>query len=79
MKRYLRTRIETIYNVRSTNNTKDDAAPKPHAWELWHNGRKRNRLKGEKAIWTSMDYPKVNSKCTGHECNFTQAASCAYK
>jgi hypothetical protein len=41
MDRYLRTRIKTIYNVRSTNNTKDDAAPKPHARELRHNGTKK--------------------------------------
>jgi hypothetical protein len=79
MNRYLQTWIKTIYNMRSTNNTKDDEAPKPCAGKLRHSCRKRNRLKGEKAIWTSIDYPKVNSKCKGHECNFTQAASCAYK
>jgi hypothetical protein len=79
MYRYLRTRIKTIHNVRSMNSMKDDTAPKPRARELRHNGRERNRLKREKAIWTSMDYPKVSSKCKGHECNFTQAASCAYK
>jgi hypothetical protein len=40
---------------------------------------KGNRLKREKAIQTSMDYYRVISKCKGHECNFTWAASRAYK
>jgi hypothetical protein len=35
-------------------------------------------LKG-KAIQTSMDYYRVISKCKGHKCNFTWAASRAYK
>jgi hypothetical protein len=36
--------------VKSTNNTKVDAALKLHARELRHNDRKGNRLKREKAI-----------------------------
>jgi hypothetical protein len=36
--------------VKSTNNTKVDAAPKLRARELRHNGKKGNRLKREKAI-----------------------------
>jgi hypothetical protein len=30
--------------------TKVNAVPKLHARELWLNGKKRNRLKGKKAI-----------------------------
>jgi hypothetical protein len=36
--------------MKSMVETKVDAAPKLHARELWLSGRKRNRLKGEKAI-----------------------------
>ena len=47
--------------------------------ELRHYSRKGNRLKKEKAIQTLMGYYKVISKCKGHGCNFTWAASRAYK
>jgi hypothetical protein len=50
MYRYLRTRNETVLNIKSLVETKVDAALKLRAKELWLNGRKRNRLKGEKAI-----------------------------
>jgi hypothetical protein len=50
MNRYLRTRAKTIHVVKSMVETKADVAPKLHAGELWLNGGKRNRLKGEKAI-----------------------------
>jgi hypothetical protein len=40
---------------------------------------KGNRLKDEKAIQTLMDYYRVISKCKWYECNFTWAASRAYK
>jgi hypothetical protein len=40
---------------------------------------KRNRLKDEKPNWTSKNYYRVVDKCKGHQCNFTRAASCAYK
>jgi hypothetical protein len=50
MYRYLRTRNETVYNMKSMVETKDDAAPKLRARELRLSGRKRNRLKGGKAI-----------------------------
>jgi hypothetical protein len=40
---------------------------------------KGNRLKDEKAIQTSMGYYRVISKCKGPGCNFTWAASRAYK
>jgi hypothetical protein len=43
------------------------------------NSGKGNRLKDEKAIWTSMDYHRVISKCKGHRCKFTWDASRAYK
>jgi hypothetical protein len=36
--------------MKSMVETKDDAAPKLHARELWLSGMKRNRLKGEKTI-----------------------------
>jgi hypothetical protein len=36
--------------MKSMFETKVDAAPKLRARELWLSGRKRNRLKGEKAI-----------------------------
>jgi hypothetical protein len=50
MNRYLRTRVKTIHDVKSMVETKADVAPKLRARKLWHNDRKRNRLKGEKAI-----------------------------
>jgi hypothetical protein len=50
MNRYLRTRVKTIYDVKSMVVTKVDVAPKLRARELRLNGGKRNRLKGEKAI-----------------------------
>jgi hypothetical protein len=40
---------------------------------------KGNRLKDEKENWTSKNYYRVISKYKGHECNFTWAASLAYK
>jgi hypothetical protein len=61
------------------NNTKIDEAPKLRAGELRHDSKKGNRPKGEKAIWTSMSYLIIISKCEGHGCNFTWAASHAYK
>jgi hypothetical protein len=48
--RYLRTRVKTIYDVKSVVETKIDVAPKLHARELRRNVGKRNRLKEEKAI-----------------------------
>jgi hypothetical protein len=50
MNRYLGTRVETIHNVKSMVVTKVDVAPKLRVRELRLNGRKRNRLKEEKAI-----------------------------
>jgi hypothetical protein len=50
MNRYLRTWVKTIHDVKSMVETKADVAPKLRARELHPNGRKRNRLKGEKAI-----------------------------
>jgi hypothetical protein len=47
------------------NNTKGDVVPKPRAWELGHSSGKRNRLKGEKAIWTPRDCSKVNKNVKG--------------
>jgi hypothetical protein len=35
-------------------------------------------LKGKDCLVLDR-FPLTNSKCQGHECNFTQAASCAYK
>jgi hypothetical protein len=50
MNRYLQTQVKSIYNVKSMVVTKAGVAPKLRARELWLNGGKRNRLKGEKAI-----------------------------
>ena len=50
MNRYLQTQVKSIYNVKSMVVMKADVAPKLRARKLWHNDRKRNRLKGEKAI-----------------------------
>jgi hypothetical protein len=55
------------------------AEPKLCAGNLQRDIRKGNRPKREKAIQTSMDCYRVVSKCKGHECNFTWAASRAYK
>jgi hypothetical protein len=48
--RYLRTRVKTIYDVKSMVVMNADVAPKLRARELRRNGGKRNRLKKEKAI-----------------------------
>jgi hypothetical protein len=50
MYRYLRTQNKTVHDMKSMVETKDDAAPKLRARELWLSGGKRNRLKGEKVI-----------------------------
>jgi hypothetical protein len=52
MHRNLRTRNEVVHNMESMIGTKVDAVPKLRlrARELRLNGKKRNRLKGEKAI-----------------------------
>jgi hypothetical protein len=51
--------------VKSTNKTKVDAAPKLRARELRHNGKRGNRLKSEKAIYTSVDYLKSLANVKG--------------
>jgi hypothetical protein len=50
MHRNFQTRNEDVHNMESMIGTKVDAVPKLRARELRLNGRKRNRLKGEKAI-----------------------------
>jgi hypothetical protein len=50
MDRYLRTRVKTIYDVKSMVKTKAGVAPKLRVRELRFSGGKRNQLKGEKAI-----------------------------
>jgi hypothetical protein len=50
MNRYLRTWVKSMYDVKSMIVTKVGVASKLRARELRLNGRKRNRLKGEKAI-----------------------------
>jgi hypothetical protein len=50
MNRYLRTRVKTIYDVKSMVETKADVAPKLRARSFGSMAEKRNRLKGEKAI-----------------------------
>jgi hypothetical protein len=50
MDRYLRTQVKSIHDEKSMIVTKVAAAPKLHIRELRLNYRKRNRLKGEKAI-----------------------------
>jgi hypothetical protein len=47
---YLWTRVKTVHDVKSMVETKADVAPKLRARELRLNDKKRNRLKGEKAI-----------------------------
>jgi hypothetical protein len=50
MYRYLRTRVKIVHDMESMVETKVDATPKLRARELRLSDRKRNRLKGEKAI-----------------------------
>jgi hypothetical protein len=50
MNRYLRTRVKSIYNVKSMVMTKAGVAVKLRARELRLNGGKRNQHKGEKTI-----------------------------
>jgi hypothetical protein len=50
MDRYLRTQDKSIHDGNSIIVTKVAVAPKMRARELRLNRRKRNRLKGEKAI-----------------------------
>jgi hypothetical protein len=50
MNRYLRTRVKSIYDVKSMIVTKAGVASKLRARELRLNSGKRNRLKREKAI-----------------------------
>jgi hypothetical protein len=50
MNRYLWTWAKSVYDVKSMIVTKVVVAPKLRAKELRLSGRKRNRLKGEKAI-----------------------------
>jgi hypothetical protein len=50
MNRYLRTQNKSIYDEKSMIMTKVAIAPKLHARKLRLNRRKRNPLKGEKAI-----------------------------
>ena len=50
MDRYLQTQVKSMIDVKSMIVTKVGVAPKLRAGELRLNGRKRNRLKGEKAI-----------------------------
>jgi hypothetical protein len=48
MNRYLRTRVKSMYDVKSMIVTKDGVAPKLRARELRLNSEKRNRLKGKR-------------------------------
>jgi hypothetical protein len=48
------------------------------AWRKGSDGE-WNRPKGEYTAPSSTDYSLVSSKCQGHGCNFTKAASCVYK
>jgi hypothetical protein len=50
MNRYLRTRVKSIYDVKSMIVMKVEVAPKLRARELRLNSGKKNRLKGENAI-----------------------------
>jgi hypothetical protein len=76
--RYLRTRVDiTVGEAQS--NTKVDSTPKMWAGKLRRGSGKRNRLKDEKAVRTSVDYYRITTKCKGHNCNFIWAMSRAYK
>jgi hypothetical protein len=50
MDRYLRTQVKSIHDEKSMIMTKVGVPPKLREGELRLNGRKRNRLKGEKTI-----------------------------
>jgi hypothetical protein len=50
MNRYLQTRAKSMHDVKNMIMTKVGVAPKLRAGEFRLNGRKRNRLKGEKTI-----------------------------
>ena len=76
MNRYPRTKIGVAVD---RNNTKLDTEPKVLSRKLRRNSKEWNRLKDEKAIQTSIDYYRVIIKCKGPGCNFTWAASRAYK
>ena len=57
--------------------------PKLSSIKLRHSGMSQdegvNRLKDEMTNRTVIDCIMIVSICKGHECNFSQAASCAYK
>jgi hypothetical protein len=54
-----------------------------HLKELRHNDMLRNkgshRLKDRKTVWPMIICALIVIGCKGHECNFAQAASYAYK
>jgi hypothetical protein len=50
MYRNLRTQNKAVHNMKSMDRTKVEPVPKLRARKLRFNDRKRNRLKGEKAI-----------------------------
>jgi hypothetical protein len=56
----------------------EDVAEEASAQHV-NNGERRNLLKEEKTAWSSKAFLVVNSECQGHECNFIQVVSCAYK
>jgi hypothetical protein len=51
------TRNEAVHNMESMIGTKVESIPKLCARKLRLSSRKRNRLKEEKAIYSSIDYP----------------------
>jgi hypothetical protein len=57
--------------------------PKVPSKELRHNDMARDegshRLKDRKTDWPMIICVMIVIGCKGHECNFAQAASCAYK
>jgi hypothetical protein len=57
MSRYLQTLVKSIQDMKIMVVTKADVALKLRTRELWLNGRKRNRLKGEKTIKSPSGCP----------------------
>jgi hypothetical protein len=79
MDKYLRTQVKSIHDEKSMIVTKVVVAPKLRARELRLNRGKRNRLKDEMTNRPMITCIMIVIICEGHECNFSQAASRAYK
>jgi hypothetical protein len=83
MSRYLRTRtLRTSQNYCMKKHKENEGwnraeAVRKEASTGWQ--KRGNRLKEEKTIYTPIDYYRVIIKSKGPRCNFTWAATRAYK